>query len=380
MLTALIVIIGLSVIILTHEAGHYFAARAFNLKVHEFGFGFPPRLLSFRKYKDASGKVKLLYAWGARELPDTLDGMVAAETAISINILPMGGFVRIAGENDHMDEEGNVDEASLSLEDKKRYLSSQSAWKKIVVMAAGVTVNFLTGWLLISTIFMMGSPRVLLISGVAERSPAAVAGLRDGDVIQGFAASDQFVPYIADRQGKEVSLKILRGGSTINVSVKPEWNEEVKRATIGVSLTNAGFERRGFFESIGAGFVQSFSLAKEIFAGFGSLLAGIVTKGKLQEGVVGPVGIFSIAQQSGALGMVYVFQLLAVIAINLAALNLVPFPALDGGRILFAVIEKLKGSPLPRKAEVAANMTGFFLLICLMVVLTARDIFIRWFS
>src|SRR5690348_4418328 len=155
MLIFLIVIIGLSLLILGHEAGHFFAAKAFGLKVHEFGFGFPPRIAAFKK----------------------------GETEYSINWLPFGGFVKIAGERgefEMVNPEGHMRED----EDESRFLYAQPAWKKSIVMLAGVFINFVLGWLFVSLTLMIGAPQALVINSVASGSPAEAAGIMANDIVQ----------------------------------------------------------------------------------------------------------------------------------------------------------------------------------------------------
>ena len=192
MLIFLIVIIGLSLLILGHEAGHFIAAKAFGLKVYEFGFGFPPRIF-------------------AKKIGDT---------EYSFNWLPFGGFVRIAGEEDGMG--ADTEEArQASGSEKKRMFFSQPAWKKSVIVLAGVAVNFLIGWFLISAILMVGVPQALIVSGVEPNSPASQIGIQAGDVIKNYALAKDFIAYIDAHRGAVTELDISRGGKDVQFSVIP---------------------------------------------------------------------------------------------------------------------------------------------------------------
>ncbi len=171
MLIVLIVIFGLSFLILSHEAGHFLVAKAFGLKVDEFGFGFPPKIFGKKK----------------------------GETEYSLNWLPFGGFVRIAGENDGVVK----DELASTLTDaeKKRIFAFQPAWKRASVMIAGVTVNFLTGWLLLSAVLMIGTPKALVVSDVQKGSPAEAVGVVSGDIVKGFADAQSFIQFVSGHRG-----------------------------------------------------------------------------------------------------------------------------------------------------------------------------------
>ena len=333
MLIFLIVLIGLSLLILGHEAGHFVAAKRFGLKVDEFGIGFPPRLKAFKK----------------------------GETEYSVNWLPFGGFVKIAGENDQFDEDRGI-EAPAG--DRSRLFSSQPVWKRAIITAAGIVFNFVAGWLLLAVIFMIGTPSVLLVRDTVSDSPAAAAGLMSGDVIRGFKS--------AERKDGTVPFSVVRNGEELSFEVKPVLEGEAVR--IGVMLEEGGAPRLGFFSAIKESFLAALRIAKMTVMAFGQLAKGLFSEGKLIEGVVGPVGIFGVAQDAGGFGLIYLFQLLALISVNLAVANLIPFPALDGGRLLLLLVEKLKGSPVPKKVEAVLNVAGFALLILLMVLVTVRDV------
>lgn len=345
MLTIILVIIGLSILIFGHEAGHFFVAKLFKLKIDEFGFGFPPRIFAKKK----------------------------GETEYSLNWLPFGGFVKIAGENDRISSENEKLE-SLTPEEKKRIFLFQPAWKRALIILAGVTINFVIGWLLISIVFMVGTPKELVVSGVQEASPAAIAGIKTGDVVKNYLESAPFVDFISANKGKEISVQIKRGGENLEFKVTPRITKDPNVGALGVELTEAGFGSSGFFKSFYDGLITSAQLVWMTLKAFGLLVKNLVLTGKLLEGVVGPVGVFGVAQTAGRLGIIYIVNLIALISINLAVLNLLPFPALDGGRFFLILIEKIKGSPIPVKVEGIINGVGFALLILLMVVVTIRDV------
>lgn len=341
----LFIILGLSLLIFAHEAGHFFVAKKMGMRVDEFGFGFPPRMFAKK----------------------------IGETEYSVNWLPFGGFVKIAGEHDSV-MEGLADGEIKSEVDRKRFFSSQSALRRSLVILAGVVVNFLLGWLLLSIIFMVGTPTQVVITGIEEGSPAAIQGIREGDVIRGFSSAKDFIAFVNDNRGKEIALTFLREGGETSFRITPRAVIEEGKGGLGVYLAEGGVERTGFFAAIWNGLRTSVDMFLLTFTSFWTLIKTLVLHGALLPGVVGPVGIVGVAQTSVQLGFIYFIQLLAVISINLAAMNLVPFPALDGGRFFMILIEKIKGSPISKRTESLANGIGFLLLILLMIVITIRDV------
>lgn len=347
MLIVIIVIIGLSFLILAHEAGHFIVAKLFKMDVEEFGFGFPPRI--------AAKKI------GATEY--------------SLNWLPFGGFVRIAGENDQFDEDKDgAAVAQLPPEEKKGIFSFQPVWKRSLVFLAGVAINFIVGWLLLSFVLIHGTPSLIVINSVEANSPAQTAGLMSNDIIKNYADAQSFITFIDEHKGTPISFEVNRNGADVTIHVTPRAAPTANEGALGVELSDAGVPKQGFFVALWLGLKEAGSITVLTIQGFWGLIKTLVLHASLEAGVVGPVGIFSVAQQTGSLGLIYLVQLISLISINLAVVNLIPFPALDGGRFLFVIIEKIKGSPLPRRVEAWVNTVGFALLILLMVLLTVRDV------
>lgn len=346
-MTILLVIIALSLLILVHELGHFLAAKYFGLKVHEFGFGFPPKVFSKQ--------------WG--------------ETEYSFNLLPLGGFVKIYGEE--VEDLDNIEEPDKSL-------AFQPAWKKSVVILAGVIMNILLAWLLISGVFMVGAPEHLSIASVAENSPASEAELRSGDVvleIQGQdqiledpIASDEFIEFVDNNPGGEFTLTIQRGEEVFTETLTGRSSPPEGEGSLGVAIVDMGFEQKSFFNSFIEGAKSTLETTWFVTVAFVGLIGDLFSSSEGVDNLTGPVGIFILAKEAGALGLAYLMQLTAIISINLAVLNLIPFPALDGGRFVMTIIEKIKGSPIPKKIEMATNAVGFFLLIALIVIVTINDV------
>ncbi|MDP1718866.1 MAG: site-2 protease family protein [bacterium] len=330
----LIVVIGISLLILIHELGHFLAARKFGLLVEEFGFGFPPRLFAKK----------------------------IGETLYSLNLLPFGGFVRLYGENQW---------EKTDPEKQKRSFFNQPAWKRTLVIIAGVVMNFLIGWMLMSSVFMIGTPRALLVSEVLPGSPAEQVGILPQDQLKGFDTAPSFISYIDQNRGKEISVKVVRQGKEMEFKATPRLTGQ---GALGVAVMEAGIERHSFFASFWEGLKASWAMITGILIALLNLVWGIITQGKVLIDFVGPVGIFGIANEAGSLGFVYLIQLLAMISLNLAVLNVLPFPALDGGRLLFILVEKIKGSPLRLELERSVNAAGFLLLLILIIAVSIRDV------
>lgn len=330
----LIVVIGISLLILIHEFGHFLAARKFGLIVEEFGFGFPPRLFAKK----------------------------IGETLYSLNLLPFGGFVRLYGENQW---------EKVDAEKQKRSFFVQPAWKRALVIIAGVVMNFVIGWILMSTVFMFGTPRALLVSEIIPGSPAEQVGIMQQDVLRGFENASGFISYIDQNRGKEITLTVVRQGKELEFTATPRLTGV---GALGVAVIEAGIERHSFLSSFWEGLKASGAMIVGILGALVNLVWGVITQGKVLIDFVGPVGIFGIANEAGSLGFIYLVQLLAMISLNLAVLNIFPFPALDGGRLLFIAIEKVKGSPINLEWEKSANAIGFLLLLVLIIAVSIHDV------
>lgn len=361
MLTVILVILAISFLILGHEAGHFFAAKGSGMLVDEFGIGFPPRLFGFRKYKRADGTTFRKFFWCKEKAEDA---ELAHGTIYSVNILPFGGFVKIAGENG--EEEGAPADPRL--------FSSRPIWQRSIVMLAGVFMNFILGWIMLSIVFMIGLPEKVVVGGIEAKSPAAEAGIKEGDIILGYTQSKPFIEYVNSRRGIPTQIRLEREGKELDLTLTPRAKTEAGQGAIGIYLGDAGFPRESFFKALGSGISEAVAIAWGAIIGFWGLLKSIFVSRSIPQDLVGPVGIVSIAAQTGKLGILYFLQLLSIISLNLAIMNLLPFPALDGGRFLALMIEKIKGSPLPRAVEGWINLAGFALLILLMALITIRDV------
>jgi len=378
-----IVILGLLVVV--HEWGHFFTAKKFGMKVHEFGFGYPPRAFGF--YRDPKTK-KLVWVWGRGKssLKETVSGNEQEREFPAMiwtfNWLPLGGFVRIKGENG--EEAGDSDSFQY-----------HKPWKRLVVLLAGVFMNFVLAAVLLGFGFMIGLPTDLsqgvddsaiileeprvLIQQVNADTPAEIAGLKFGDVI----VTIDSVPitsvaglqeYLASRGEQQVTVRFERGEELIDTTLTPTIAEGDTQPRMGVAIAEAGVVKYPWYLAIWKGLVAAAFGFINIFVAFYYLIKNLVLGNGLLFDVAGPVGIATVVGQSAKLGFNYILNVTAMLSLSLAAINILPIPALDGGRALFVIIEKITGKPVPMKYEQLAHTIGFVLLMLLVIVVTYRDI------
>ncbi|OHA83866.1 MAG: hypothetical protein A2937_00865 [Candidatus Yonathbacteria bacterium RIFCSPLOWO2_01_FULL_47_33b] len=352
-------IIILAVLILAHEFGHFIAAKRAGIRVDEFGIGFPPRI------------------WKKK----------VGETTYSLNAFPVGGFVKIFGEN--------PDEESMHGKDAKRSFVHKSKWVQAWVVGAGIIFNLLLAWVLISVGFMAGLPfsaedekygarvegAALTVTQVMSGSPAEIAGIKSGDYILAlYAGADTLEdPKVSTAQKfisshEELTFAYMRGKDIRTVIVRPEDGVVDGRRAIGISMDNAGTLKLPVHEALYAGALTTASFTWATLTGIIEFFKNIFVGQADFSEISGPVGIVGIVGEASTLGFVHLLSLVAIISINLAVINLLPFPALDGGRLFFILIEAIKGSPIKPSITNTANGIGFILLILLMVVVTYGDI------
>lgn len=353
--TIIIFIALLGVLILVHEWGHFFVARKSGIRVDEFGLGFPPKAYSVKK----------------------------GGTEYSFNWIPLGGFVKIHGEDG--DGAGEPDS-----------FLSKSLPVRLAVVVAGVTMNFLFAILLLSFGFWYGIPQVVdgdtpvsmrdvrvTVLQVAAGSPADVAGLKTGDAVVKVSSGGEetsitdvgtLQSVIAAHKGESMTVSIRRGQDILQKIMIPRKEAPANEGPLGIVINKTGIMSYPWYLAPIEGVKAAFSLSGMFLSAFGAFAFGLLVHGKAMADIMGPVGIGTLTYQATQLGLSYFIQFAAVISLNLAIINALPFPALDGGRILFLLIEGIKGSPVSRRAEKIAHTTGFAVLISLMVFVTVHDI------
>jgi len=357
LLTIIIFILILGVLIFAHELGHFVSAKKSGVKVEEFGFGFPPRIFSFKK----------------------------KETVYSLNAIPLGGFVKIFGE-----EQGEEKTTS------KFAFYNKPIWQRAIILVMGVIMNLVLAVVLLSIVHMLGVPTFveqgqkanyrniqIQIVEIAKNSPAEQTGIKIGDTIKKLGFNDEQVvineiedvqKFIAFHSGQEIVVEIQRGNQILDKTITPRVNPPKDEGALGIAMSKTGLVSYPWYQAILKGFETTGKLFITMITMFWLLIKTLILQGKMIGEVAGPVGIAVLTSQVVHLGWVYVLQFAAILSINLAIINILPFPALDGGRLLFLLIEKIKGKPIKFKTERVANTLGFAILIGLMIVVTLRDV------
>ncbi len=365
--TIIVFIIILAALVFVHELGHFLAAKISKVRVDEFAIGFPPKIWSFTK-----------------------NG-----TRYAINMIPFGGYVKIFGED--YEREDDIDPvAETKPVAKGASFADRPKSLQIFILIAGIVGNIIFAWALLSLGFMYGMPvasdssgpgitrdAVVTVVSVIKGTPAASAGVSTGDQLltlgDGTKAINtptdtQVQDFVSSHKDQKISLVLGHGTSKKIVSLVPQDLPDGK-SIIGIEMGYLSTQKLSFFPAIWQGGAMTIDLTKATATGLGQFFGSIfVGKAKFSD-VTGPIGIAGIVGDAVHLGFTYLLSFTAFISINLAIINLIPFPALDGGRILFVIIEKIKGSPMNQKVVQIVNMSGLALLLLLMVVVTFHDIF-----
>lgn len=354
-LTVIVFIFIVGILIFFHELFHFIVAKRNGVMVEEFCLGFPPRIFSKRK----------------------------GSTIYSIGAIPLGGFVKLFGEE--------------SRQPLPNSFYGKPIAKRAKIVLAGVLANFFIAVILFSVIFASGVPEVVdeeipqgakevfsQIVGVSKNSPAEKAGMRAGDRILKLSFEKEFIApstpaeiqnFVQGHKGKTITLTIKRGRKIFEKEVFVREHPPEKEGAIGVSLIKTAYVSYPWYLAILKGFSQAFILIGLIFKTlFEALRAAMI--GQPIEGIelVGPIGIGGLLSRFLDLGWIYVFQFTAILSLNLAILNALPFPALDGGRLIFLLIEKIRKRPIKIEIENLVNRIGFALLLILMALVTIKDI------
>ncbi len=394
MVTIIIFIAVLALLVLVHEAGHFVIARRAGVRVDEFGFGFPPRIVGI--YRDP--ETKKFIVLGPRRSQTLLSHEHRADeppeakhapyhefpaTVYSVNIIPLGGFVKIKG------EEGQHKDDRDSFAHKK-------PWVRSLILSAGVLMNVALAAVLLSVGFMIGIPAVVgddLPAGarvtnqevsvieVLSDSPAATAGIQGGDAILRVNGEtvlnqeDAFAKISSAAARGAVQIDIKRGKALKTFSLQPAVIAEIGRPAIGVGLVDTGLVSLPWYRAIPQGIIATGMFLWDILRSFGFLVAGAVRGAPVADQLSGPVGIAVMTGQAARLGISHLLQFTALLSLNLALVNILPIPALDGGRLLFVAIEKVRrGKAVPKSVERWMHTVGLALLLLLVIVVTARDI------
>ena len=350
--TVLIFLIVLGILVLAHELGHFLTAKLMGMKIYEFGIGFPPKIWSKK------GKDGIIY---------------------SINAIPLGGFV-------------NLMETEKESSDPASFVNKKP-WQRAIVICAGVVMNFLLCMFLLSIGYMFGLPQSVdqeaINSGlvkdykiqvvtVLDNKPAKAAGIEIGDVLKSVDGQDiksvkDLIQYASDKIGQKIKFTIIHNKQ-----------EEVKgiaiadlgqgKGGIGVGLVETGVVSYPVHLAIWHGIKLTFVLTWEFLSAFVNIFKNLIIGQPIGVQVSGPVGIAVLTGEVAKLGIIYLLQFTALLSLNLAIINAIPFPAFDGGHLLFILIEKIRRKPVDKKIEGIIHTVGFSLLMLLIIVITFQDI------
>lgn len=370
MLSILLFLAVLSALVVGHEFGHFLAAKAVGMKTEEFGYGFPPRAIGFVKVQGKWRRLKK----GDRES--------YAHTIWSMNWLPLGGFVRLKGEQG---ERADDPDAFLS----------KPVWARLVVLLAGVFANWLMAVAIFTVGFTAGIPaqtdivpagaqitnQHVLISDVLVNGPAAKAGIVAGDVLVRIEQQDvttteqaQTTLRSAADTSATIHVRIERDGAEQDVIVQPELVKEIGKKGIGVALSSIGTIQFPWYRAIGEAMTVTIRFVGMIVVGLWNIVVHLVTGQGMAADVSGPVGIAVMTGKIAQQGVWSLLQFAAMLSLNLAVINVLPIPALDGGRVIFTLLELLRRKRVNQTVELVMHQIGFIALLILVGLVTIRDV------
>ena len=355
-LTLVIAFLCLIVLMIIHEFGHFIIAKKFGVKVEEFGIGYPPRLF----------------------------GKKIGETIYSINLLPLGAFVRIYG------EEGGVDDY--------RSFANLKIWKRVLIIIGGVAAFWLAAIIIFSIVFAMGAdlpvgdqevqrltnPQIKVVA-VSANSPASEAGLQIGDTLASikYQASSIKLDKIKDFQdftqahaGEQLDLEISRNGAISNISLTPRENPPAGQGAVGIGLERMAtlIKKASWYSAPIQGATYTWQTTVSALQGLYITLSDLITGKGVPAGAefAGPLGITVFLANAASYGAGFFLYFIGMISVFIAIFNLFPIPALDGGKLVFLLLEKIKGKPVSVKIEQWITMSCFVVLIALSLFITVR--------
>jgi regulator of sigma E protease len=357
-LTILTVFLIFLVLVLIHEFGHFIAAKRSGVYVEEFGFGFPPRLF----------------------------GKKIGETLYSVNLIPIGGFVKLYQEEYH--EEDKVENKSGI--PKGRGFIHKKPWQKTLIITAGVVMNFLLGWAIISYLFTTGItvPNGIEINEIQKNSPAQKVGLKQGDKLlqvlyngkeRKLESSYELIQSAKEYAGREITIVVGRGTQTIPYQITPRANPPEGQGSLGIIIKQiVKKETYPWYTAPWYGLIEVTKTTKQIVVEILKIPIQLITTQKTNVEFSGPIGIGQVVDQARKFGFKAILEITALLSLNLAVFNILPFPALDGGRLVFVIYEWITGKKSNQTLERYMNLTGIIILLSLSALVTINDIRKIW--
>ena len=351
MATIILAFISVIILVSLHELGHFLTAKKFGVKVEEFGFGYPPKLF----------------------------GKKIGETLYSINLLPFGAFVRIS-------EQDKTQPSSFL---------AKPLWQRALIIFNGAASFWLVAAILFSIVFMIGSPTIIRdsetnvpdakvqISMVYHESPAESSGLKVGDIIKKLKSDaleaeitkvTTVQKFIDNNLGKEITLTIKRGNDVFEVKTVPRTSPPPGQKALGIGLARTGLKSYPWHLSLFQGIKSTFEMTMMIIKTYAISLVQVFKGAPTGLELMGPVGIVGLLSQGASMGISYFLQMIGLLSINVAIINLLPIPAFDGGKLFFLGLEGLRKKPVSPKLEERITFVFFSLLIILMVFVSIKDI------
>ncbi len=355
MLTAIVAILIFALLVSVHEFGHFITAKLSGMYVEEFSIGMGPQLVSKR----------------------------VGETRYTLRALPLGGFVRVLGEDIEEEQRSGIE--PVHVPEERRY-QNRPVWQRMIFAAAGSIMNMLTAILIFAVMFMILGMAVPIenpdttISALVENGPAASAGVKPGDKFvaidgQPVETWEEMNAVIMAATAEDIlTVTVERETERFDVQMQPVMSDDGSRVLLGIYGQTAERQAIGPIRAIGLGVTTTWEMTVAMVDVLGDLFTGQINIMDEDEGLTGPVGIVQIIDESTKAGWVYVFNLAALLSINLGVINILPIPALDGCKLVFLLYEAVRGKPVAPEKEGMLNMIGFMLLMGLILVITYKDI------
>lgn len=348
-MSILIFLITLSVLVLVHEFGHFIIAKKRGVLVEEFGFGLPPRIF----------------------------GIKIGQTLYSINLLPFGGFVKLYGEDYAEKVKENLNKFAFLY---------KKPWEKAAIIIGGVLGNFILGWIIYSYLFTQGVPvpaNKIIVENVINNSPAEKAGIKKNDVIKSIIVKDKIIELKKSEDlvnlskkyaGKDIKLMIIRENKERVITIIPRKYPPPNQGPLGVVVTHFFEKKYPWWQAPFYGLFDSFKILINIISELFKLLYFSIINKSHTIDVSGPIGIARYTSEVIKFGKNAYLEFLALLSLNLAVINILPFPALDGGRLMFVLYERITKKRVNKKIEYYLNLFGFFILIFLAITISINDI------